>query len=116
MRPRTWTCGACWRRQALTLPSKRSLGNYSASWWKSSTTALRTFWLRFRQLLLKALELLRQGGPLVQEPTRRSFGSKLIEHAFVAQLQAKARLKFDPGGVRYELEVPLAVLNASLSR
>ena len=57
-----------------------------------------------------------KGGPPVQEPTRRSFGSKLIEHALVAQLQAKARLGFDPGGVRYELEVPLAVLNASHSR
>ena len=40
-----------------------------------------------------------KGGPPVQEPTRRSFGSKLIEHAFVAQLQARASLKFDPGGV-----------------
>jgi two-component sensor histidine kinase len=56
-----------------------------------------------------------KGGPTVQEPTRRSFGSKLIEHAFVAQLQAKARLSFDPGGVVYELEVPLAALRASIS-
>ena len=51
-----------------------------------------------------------KGGPTVHEPTRRSFGSKLIEHAFVAQLHAKARLSFDPAGVRYELEVPLAAL------
>ncbi|MFA5901077.1 MAG: sensor histidine kinase [Hyphomicrobium sp.] len=51
------------------------------------------------------------GGPTVQEPIRRSFGSKLIEHAFVAQLRGKARLEFDPRGVRYELEVPLAVLD-----
>jgi two-component sensor histidine kinase len=56
-----------------------------------------------------------KGGPTVLEPTRRSFGSKLIEHAFVAQLQAKAGLSFDPAGVRYEIEVPLAVLNASHS-
>jgi len=55
------------------------------------------------------------GGPTVQKPTRRSFGSKLIEHAFVAQLEAKARLSFDPGGVVYELEVPLAALKASIS-
>ena len=52
------------------------------------------------------------GGPIVLEPTRRSFGSKLIEHAFVAQLQGKANLAFNPSGVRYELEVPLAVLDA----
>lgn len=56
-----------------------------------------------------------KGGPTVQKPTRRGFGSKLIEHAFVAQLRAKARLDFDPGGVVYELEVPLAVLGASVS-
>lgn len=55
------------------------------------------------------------GGPVVQPPARRSFGSKLIEHAFVAQLQAKAGLSFDPAGVRYELEVPLASLQASIS-
>jgi two-component sensor histidine kinase len=55
------------------------------------------------------------GGPTVQKPTRRSFGSKLIEHAFVAQLEAKASLSFDPGGVVYELEVPLAALKASIS-
>jgi two-component sensor histidine kinase len=55
------------------------------------------------------------GGPAVQKPTRRSFGSKLIEHAFVAQLEAQARLSFDPRGVVYELEVPLAALKASIS-
>ncbi|MFN0219011.1 MAG: sensor histidine kinase [Hyphomicrobium sp.] len=55
------------------------------------------------------------GGPVVQKPSRRSFGSKLIEHAFVAQLQAKADLSFDPGGVVYKLEVPLTALNASIS-
>jgi two-component sensor histidine kinase len=53
-----------------------------------------------------------KNGPPVTEPTRRSFGSKLIEHAFVAQLQGTARLEFDPAGVRYELETPTASLRA----
>ncbi len=53
-----------------------------------------------------------EGGPTVLEPTRRSFGSKLIEQAFAAQLSGKARLEFLPGGVRYELEAPLAAFNA----
>ena len=57
-----------------------------------------------------------KGGPAVQEPTHRNFGSKLIEHAFVAQLQATARLSFDPGGVIYELRVPLAALKATVAR
>jgi two-component sensor histidine kinase len=55
-----------------------------------------------------------KGGPIVEEPTRRSFGSKLIEHAFVAQLQANARLTFAPAGVVYELEVPFAALRRQL--
>lgn len=57
-----------------------------------------------------------RAGPIVQRPARRSFGSKLIEHAFVAQLQATASLKFDPAGVSYRLEVPLAAVDASISR
>lgn len=56
-----------------------------------------------------------KNGPAVMEPTRRSFGSKLIEHAFVAQLQGTARLNFDPAGVRYELEAPLASLQSQIS-
>jgi two-component sensor histidine kinase len=55
-----------------------------------------------------------KGGPIVEEPTRRSFGSKLIEHAFGAQLQANARLTFAPAGVVYELEVPFAALRRQL--
>ncbi|MFM9850393.1 MAG: sensor histidine kinase [Hyphomicrobiaceae bacterium] len=56
-----------------------------------------------------------KNGPSVAKPTRRSFGSKLIEHAFVAQLQGTARLEFDPAGVRYELEAPTASLLAQIS-
>lgn len=56
-----------------------------------------------------------KSGPAVREPARRSFGSKLIEHAFVAQLQATAHLRFDPDGVIYELRVPLAQVNGSIA-
>ena len=55
------------------------------------------------------------GGPLVQEPTRRSFGMRLIEQSFVGQLQGAARVKFEPSGVVCKLDVPLAVLQASNS-
>ena len=53
-----------------------------------------------------------KNGPTVVAPSRRSFGSKLIEHAFVAQMGGDARLEFDPAGVRYELQVPAASLLA----
>ena len=55
------------------------------------------------------------GGPLVQKPTRRSFGMRLIEQSFVGQLQGAARVKFEPSGVVCKLDVPLAVLQASNS-
>jgi two-component sensor histidine kinase len=50
------------------------------------------------------------GGPAVQEPTRRSFGMRLIEQSFVSQLQGTAKVKFEPTGAVCELDVPLAAL------
>ena len=63
------------------------------------------------RLLLTWME---RNGPIVEQPKRRGFGSTLIEHAFVAQLRAKARLEFDPAGVQYRLEVPVAALRAEI--
>ncbi|MFZ3226920.1 MAG: sensor histidine kinase, partial [Xanthobacteraceae bacterium] len=50
------------------------------------------------------------GGPTVAIPTRRSFGSRLIEHSFVRQLQGEAQLTFEPSGVVCVLDIPLAAL------
>ena len=50
------------------------------------------------------------GGPTVAIPTRRSFGSQLIEHSFVRQLQGEAQLTFEPSGVVCVLDIPLAAL------
>jgi two-component sensor histidine kinase len=51
-----------------------------------------------------------KGGPAVQAPTRRSFGTRLIEHSFVSQLQGEAQLAFEPSGVVCVLDIPLASL------
>jgi two-component sensor histidine kinase len=51
-----------------------------------------------------------RGGPLVQPPTRRSFGSKLIEQSFIRQLDGVARLSFNPEGVVCVLDIPLVSL------
>jgi two-component sensor histidine kinase len=56
------------------------------------------------------LKWVEKNGPVVQTPTRRSFGLKLIEQAFVSQLQGTARLEFDPAGVFYQLDAPIAAL------
>ena len=46
----------------------------------------------------------------VLAPSHRSFGSRLIEHSFVSQLQGKANLAFEASGVVCTLDVPLAVV------
>jgi two-component sensor histidine kinase len=51
------------------------------------------------------------GGPAVQEPTRRSFGTRLIGR-LADQLQGRVKLRYEPTGVVYELDIPLAVLRA----
>lgn len=52
------------------------------------------------------------GGPIVQAPRRRGFGSRLIEHSFVTQLRGKSELVFDPSGVICVLNIPVAALRA----
>ena len=52
-----------------------------------------------------------KGGPAVQEPTRRSFGTRLIGR-LADQLHGDVRLRYEPAGVVYELDIPLAVLRA----
>ena len=60
-----------------------------------------------KQFRLKWTE---SGGPPVHPPSHRSFGSRLIEHSFVSQLQRKANLVFEPSGVACTLDIPLAVV------
>jgi two-component sensor histidine kinase len=57
-----------------------------------------------------------KGGPSVKEPTRRSFGTYLIEHTLARQLRGEARLRFDPAGVICEFDIPLAHLRALKSQ
>jgi hypothetical protein len=52
------------------------------------------------------LRWVESGGPPVQMPTRRSFGSKLIEHSFVRQLHGESQLTFAASGVIGALDIP----------
>ena len=49
-------------------------------------------------------------GPKISAPGPRSFGSRLIEEALPRQLGGTGCLKFSPGGVEYELMVPMQML------
>jgi two-component sensor histidine kinase len=53
-----------------------------------------------------------RGGPAVLEPTRRSFGSRLIKR-LAEQLHGEVRQTFERAGLMYELIVPLSALIAS---
>ena len=47
------------------------------------------------------------GGPPVSAPTRRGFGSRLIERGLAAELSGEAHIDFEPGGVVCRIEAGL---------
>jgi PAS domain S-box-containing protein len=47
-----------------------------------------------------------QGGPQVVEPSRRGFGSRMIERAFAGEVQGAASLRFEPDGLICEVDAP----------
>ncbi|WP_225207137.1 sensor histidine kinase [Novosphingobium huizhouense] len=55
-------------------------------------------------LMLDWIEL---GGPRVAPPTRRGFGSKLIERGLASELDGAVRLRFEPGGVHCSIRARL---------
>jgi two-component sensor histidine kinase len=52
------------------------------------------------------------GGPAVQPPAHRGFGTRLLKRGIVQALKGSAELAFDPAGVRCSMEIPLAALGA----
>jgi two-component sensor histidine kinase len=50
------------------------------------------------------------GGPAVREPTRRSFGTRMMG-ALGQQLNGKVQLAYKPSGFIYDLDVPLSSLS-----
>jgi two-component system CheB/CheR fusion protein len=53
------------------------------------------------------IEWVESGGPTVKEPTRRGFGSDLIERTVTHDLKATVRRDFVPTGLQCRMEVPL---------
>ena len=47
------------------------------------------------------------GGPPVAAPSRRGFGSRLIERSLATQLQGEVRIEFEPAGVVCTIDAPL---------
>ena len=53
-----------------------------------------------------------RGGPPVQPPTRRSFGTRMME-SLGQQLNGRVELAYEPSGFRYALDVPLGSVIAA---
>jgi two-component sensor histidine kinase len=50
-----------------------------------------------------------QGGPpILTQPSRRGFGSRLIERSFAAEVGGEVKLTYAPTGLVCRLEAPLA--------
>ena len=54
-----------------------------------------------------SIEWIETGGPQVRAPTRRGFGSGLIERAVAYELEAEVKRDFRPEGVRCRIEFAL---------
>jgi two-component sensor histidine kinase len=52
------------------------------------------------------LTWIERGGPPVQPPTRRSFGTRMME-SLGQQLNGQVQLSYEPSGFVYSLDVPL---------
>jgi two-component sensor histidine kinase len=58
------------------------------------------------------LTWIEKGGPAVAPPTRRSFGTRMME-SLGQQLNGHVQLTYDPGGFIYNVEMPLASIVAA---
>ncbi len=54
------------------------------------------------------------GGPPVTSPSRRGFGSRVVENLASAELGGTAKLDFRPGGILYELAAPTERLSDNI--
>ena len=67
--------------------------------WECPTDAFRISWRE-------------SGGPEVQAPQTRGFGTNLIVDVPERMLDARVRLAYEPGGVEWELETDASVTAA----
>ncbi len=74
-------------------------GTVSVEWCVRDDSPSR-FELRWRE----------QDGPTVRKPSRRGFGSRLIEQGLASDLGGTVELSYDPAGVTCRIDAPLAEL------
>ena len=72
-------------------------GKIAIEWTLDGTRAPPCLHLRWKE----------SGGPLVQAPKRRGFGTRLIERSLAMDLEGDVEIRFDPGGVVCTVDAPL---------
>ncbi|HEV2602078.1 MAG TPA: HWE histidine kinase domain-containing protein [Microvirga sp.] len=78
---------------ALSAPS----GQVAITWEVADTDGSRRLRVRWQE----------SGGPRVEEPVRRGFGSRLIERSLAKELGGEVRMRFEPAGLVCTFDVPL---------
>ncbi|HEX3974283.1 MAG TPA: ATP-binding protein [Stellaceae bacterium] len=63
-----------------------------------------------------ALQWVESGGPAVQPPQKRGFGSRLIERGLAQDLGGSVRLEFKPEGIVCTIRTPLTEVQAQIER
>ena len=53
------------------------------------------------------LEWVERSGPVVEPPSRKGFGSTLLERVLPAQCRAEVAIEFDRAGLRFRMRAPL---------
>jgi two-component sensor histidine kinase len=74
-------------------------GNVSVSWSIAGAEDGDRFRFEWRE----------EDGPAVEPPTRKGFGSSLLESAIAVE-SVHPRLSFSPDGFRYEIDAPLSAI------
>jgi two-component sensor histidine kinase len=69
-------------------------GKVDVLWSNDSENGFRFSWIE-------------SGGPAVSEPSKKGFGSRLIERVVAADFAGATRTSYRPGGVVFELEAPM---------
>ncbi|WP_274534857.1 HWE histidine kinase domain-containing protein, partial [Rhizobium sp. LCM 4573] len=77
----------------------------------SATGSLSVAWQLQGETEL-VLEWCERGGPPVTPPTRRGFGTRLMERCIERDLGGEFDLAFDPAGVSARILVPVGLLHA----
>ena len=58
------------------------------------------------------LEWRERGGPPVRAPSRKGFGSRLVERAVAQELKGTSEIAYDPAGLACRIEIPLPLREA----